>query len=113
MPGEAVATPSPEQGLEQVVLEIDVATCPLVEPSPSEGLPLDCSVRINDESVSVTQLARRVTEVFSSREPSDRVLFLAANERLNYEGVMRIVDLAESAVEGLRIGLVTDEEPVR
>ena len=30
-----------------------------------------------------------------------------AEERLNYEMVLRIVDVARSSVEGLRIGLVT------
>ena len=35
-------------------------------------------------------------------------LFLDAHHRLNYEGVMRIVDAAKGAVEDLRIGLVTN-----
>jgi hypothetical protein len=33
----------------------------------------------------------------------------AADGRLNYEGVLRIVDLAQSRVEGLRIGFVHAE----
>jgi hypothetical protein len=36
------------------------------------------------------------------------VLLLAAHARLNYEGVMRILDVAKSGVDDLRIGLVTD-----
>jgi biopolymer transport protein ExbD len=35
------------------------------------------------------------------------VLFLAADDRLNYEGVLRIVDRAKAEADGLRIGLVT------
>jgi hypothetical protein len=36
------------------------------------------------------------------------VLFLAADDRLNYEVILRIVDLAKSGVEDLRIEFVTD-----
>jgi biopolymer transport protein ExbD len=65
-------------------------------------------VRLNDDDVALTELAGRVTETFATRETSDRVLFLAAHARLNYEGVMRILDVAKSGVDDLRIGLVTD-----
>ena len=110
IPGEAaVATPT-EPSHEQIVLGIDMSGCPIVDPPGSDGLPSDCRVRINDELVPVTDLANRLGEIFSSRAPSDRVLFLAAQERLNYEGVMRIVDIAKSSVEGLRIGLVTERK---
>jgi biopolymer transport protein ExbD len=91
------------------VLAMDVTSCPVMEPPETEGLPGSCRVRINDERVAVTDLADRVAEIFATREGPDRVLFLAANERLNYEGVMRIVDVAKSRVEGLRIGLVTEK----
>ena len=36
-----------------------------------------------------------------------RVLFLAADDRLNYEGVLRIIDLAKSDVEDLKIEFLT------
>jgi hypothetical protein len=35
------------------------------------------------------------------------VLFLDADDRLNYEGVLRIVDLAKSNVQGLKIEFIT------
>jgi hypothetical protein len=35
------------------------------------------------------------------------VLFLAADDRLNYEGVLRIVDLAKSGVDELKIEFLT------
>jgi len=35
------------------------------------------------------------------------VLFLDADDRLNYEGVLRIVDLAKSNVEDLKIDFIT------
>jgi biopolymer transport protein ExbD len=109
IPGEAASTQPVEQGQEQIVLAIDVSGCPVMEPPESEGLPSSCRVRINDERVAVTDLANRVAEIFATRAGPDRVLFLAAGEQLNYEGVMRIVDVAKSRVEGLRIGLVTEK----
>jgi len=108
IPGESVVTEPVEQNAEQVVLAIERSDCPVVEPPQTEGLPGDCRVRINDERLPVTELASRVAEIFATREGLDRVLFLAADDRLNYEGVMRIVDVAKSEAEGLRIGLVTE-----
>ena len=110
IPGEAVAAPPTEQHVEQIVLEITVAACPVVEPPETAGLPLDCTVLLNEEAVPVAGLAQRVNEIFATRAPSDSVLFLAADARLNYEGVMRIVDVARSGVAHLRIGLVTRAE---
>jgi len=109
IPGEtaAAATLEPEQ--EQIVLTIDLATCPAVDPPQSAGMPSDCTVRINETEVAVADLAGQVTETFGERESEDRVLFLAAHERLNYEAVMQILDIAKSGVEELRIGLVTGE----
>ncbi len=108
VPGESVVASSDAPRDEQVVMEIDLNSCPVMEPPGADGLPADCSVRINDEDVPVTGLAARIGETFARRKPADRVLFLAAHERLNYEAVMRIVDVARSGSEGLRIGLVTD-----
>ncbi len=45
---------------------------------------------------------------FALWDKVERTLFLAAHDRLNYEGVVRILDLAKSGVEGLRIGIVTE-----
>jgi biopolymer transport protein ExbD len=110
IPGESVAVEVVEPRQEQIVLGIEMTGCPVTEPPESDGLPLDCRVRVNDELIPVTGLAEHLGTIFADREPPDRVLFLAAHERLNYEGVMRIVDVAKSGVEGLRIGLVTEHE---
>ena len=111
IPGESVAAPSAEPSDEQIVLAIEARTCPVVEAPESPGLPGNCRVRLNDERLAVTNLAARVAEIFATREGADRVLFLAAEERLNYEGVMRIVDAAKSGVADLRIGLITERRP--
>jgi len=111
IPGESVSAVPAEPSHEQVVLAIDLNGCPVTEQPEAEGLPQGCSVRINDEAVAVTDLSRRIAEIFGDRDEPDRVLFLAAHERLNYEAVMRIVDVAKSGVEGLRIGMVTEKRP--
>ena len=110
IPGESITATPAEPKHEQIVLGIDAGGCRIVERPKNDGLPGDCRVRINDEVVPVADLAGRLGEIFASHEPADRVLFLAAQEELNYEGVMRIVDLAKTGVEGLRIGLVTERE---
>lgn len=108
VPGPSVAAPTEGKVAEQVVLAIDATGCPIVEPLAGAGLPDDCRVRINDETLLVTELGQRVAEIFAARGPDDQVLFLAAQERLNYEGVMRIVDLARSRAKAVRIGMVAE-----
>ncbi len=108
IPGQAAGAPPDEQAAEQIVLAIDLAGCPVIDAPNSAGLPAGCRVRLNDEQLPVADLARRTTDVFAARAPSDRVLFLAAHDRLNYEAVMRIVDAARSGTRDLRIGLVTE-----
>lgn len=92
---------------EQVVLSIEARDCDVLTPPPTPGLPENCRVRLNDLTIPVTELPARVAETFDGRVGADRVLFLAAQEQLNYEGVMRIVDLAKSGAADLRIGVVT------
>jgi biopolymer transport protein ExbD len=57
--------------------------------------------------ISATELPTRVAEILGSRPAEKRVLFLDADDRLNYEGVLRIVDLAKANVEDLKIEFIT------
>jgi biopolymer transport protein ExbD len=109
IPGESAAPPPSKDRVEQVVLTIEPDSCPILGPVDSPGLPTGCTVRVNGDAVRVTDLAGFVAETFDQREGEDRVLFLAADDRLNYEGVMRILDEARSEAPGLRIGVVTEE----
>ena len=45
----------------------------------------------------------------SGRAADRRVLFLAADDRLNYEGVLRVVDLAKSRVDDLQIEFLSTD----
>jgi biopolymer transport protein ExbD len=108
IPKEAQTIEQPKSE-EQVILGINGDDCPIAQTPGAVGLPPGCSVRLNRDLVRVEDLAGRIGDVFRNRRSSDRILFLAAEEKLNYEGVIRILDVAQSGVEELKVGLVTDE----
>ncbi len=109
---ETPVPPDPEQ--KQVILAINSADCPIDRPLTAPDLPPGCKVLLNKESVPVTDLARRLGEVMKNRKAADKILFLAAEEKLNYEGIIRILDIAKSGVgDDLKVGIVTDEKLAR
>jgi biopolymer transport protein ExbD len=93
----------------QVVLRIAPGTCGILEPPARRGVPADCRVSLGEREIPVAELPARVAELLGGRPRAERVLFLAADDRLNYEGVLRIVDLAKSGVDDLKIGVITTE----
>ena len=102
--------PAPESVEEsQVVLRIAPPACNLVDPPAREGLPSDCRVSLADQEIPAAELPKRLAEVLGGRPRDQRVLFVAADDRLNYEGVLRIVDLAKAGVDDLKIGVITTE----
>jgi biopolymer transport protein TolR len=102
------ATPSAAEQ-SQVVLRIDSGTCDILEPPSRRGVPADCRVSLADKVIPVADVPARVRELLGGRPRDQRVLFLAADDRLNYEGVLRIVDLAKSGVDDLKVGVITTE----
>ena len=99
---------APAQAQEsRLILSISPATCRIVGPSAGEGLPADCLVNLADQKVPAAELPARVAQILGSRPTEKRVLFLAADDRLNYEGVLRILDLAKSGVEDLKVEFIT------
>ena len=90
----------------QLILNIAPTGCPILTPPAGEGIPADCNVTLNDETVPAAELPARVADALGSRPPEEHVLFLAADDTLNYEGVLRIIDLAKSRVEDLKIEFV-------
>ena len=93
-----------------VVLGIDGTGCPAARSVPGPGgLPADCRVKLNGDVLAARALPARLAEVFRPRATSDRVLFVAAEDAVNYEAVVRLVDEAKRAVGGdLRIALASD-----
>src|SRR5262245_8400733 len=102
--------PAPTQAEQsQVILRIEPTTCNLVDPPIGKGLPADCHVNLADHDVALPELPARLAQLLGGRAKDQRVLFLAADDRLNYEGILRIVDLAKSGVTDLKIGVITAE----
>jgi biopolymer transport protein TolR len=91
----------------RLILIISPAGCRILGPSAGEGLPTDCRVTLGDQKIAATELPARVGDILGSRPPEKRVLFLAADDRMNYEGVLRILDLAKSGVEDLKVEFIT------
>ena len=104
-----VAAPPPDPDHPQVILAVNSDNCPIVASLTAPGLPPGCKVWINKDEIDASDLPRRITEVFKNRKSSDKILFLAAEEKLNYEGVIRILDLAKKGDADLKVGIVTDE----
>src|SRR5262245_5980479 len=72
----------------QVILSIEPTGCRILEPVPGDGLPADCRVTLADQKIPAAELPGRVSEILGPRPSEKRVLFLAADDRLNYEGVL-------------------------
>ena len=87
--------------LPAVVLVIETASCP----SADAG---SCRIRIGGETVDLESLPERAASLFAHRKADDRVLFVDAEDSLNYEAVLRIVDIAKSgAGPDVRISITT------
>jgi len=93
----------------QLILSIGPGDCRILEPPPGDGLPADCRVTLADRDISAADLPAQVAELLGGRPAEKRVLFIAADNRLNYEGVLRIVDLAKSGLDDLTIEFITTD----
>jgi biopolymer transport protein ExbD len=93
----------------QVILKIEPTACPVIVPPAGDGLPADCRVTLGEREIRASELPVRVAEILGGRPADKRVLFLAADDRMNYEGVLRIVDLAKSSVDDLTIEFITTD----
>jgi len=100
------AVPSGDEDA-QVVLTISPGACPLVSPLVGGGLPAECHVNLAGEKIPVSELPQRVSNILGPRPQQKRVLFLSADDRMNYEAVLRILDLAKSNVTNLKVEFLT------
>jgi biopolymer transport protein TolR len=91
----------------RLILTISSAACPILGPAAGEGVPANCRVSLGDQKIAAAELPALVAQILGSRPTEQRVLFLAADDRLNYEGVLRILDLAKSSVEDLKVEFIT------
>ena len=102
----ASADTSAQLEQKQLVLSIGSADCPILQPPAQEGIPRDCQVTLADQKIPATQLPARVAAFLAGRPAEQRALFLAVDDNLNYEGVLRIIDLAKAGVEDLKIEFI-------
>ena len=104
----ASGQPAAAQAAEsRLILGIAPSGCPILLAPAGDGLPADCQVMLANQKIPATELPARVAQLMGGQPAEKRVLFLDADDRLNYEGVLRIVDLAKSDVEDLKIEFIT------
>jgi biopolymer transport protein ExbD len=70
------------------------------------GLP---SYRINQQSVTVEQLASRLSSIFALR--ADKTMFVKADATLDFSTIAGVMDIGKSAGAD-RIGLITSKDPL-
>jgi len=104
---QEIVVPDPDKP--PVILAINADACPMEAGLSSPGLPPGCRVFLNKDQIDVTQLSTKIGEIFKNRKTADKILFLAAEEKLNYEGIIRILDLARKGDDSVKIGIVSDE----
>ena len=109
IPKESQEPVQPDPDHPPVIMAINVESCAIEAGLSSPGLPPGCKVFLNKDEVDVTQLATKIGDVFKNRKSSDKILFLAAEEKLNYEGIIRILDVARKGDDSVKIGIVSDE----
>ena len=102
----ASADTSAQAAESQLVLSIGSAACPIFKPLEGKGIPNDCQVTLADQKIPAAELPSRLAEILGGKPAEQRALFLAVDDRLNYEGVLRIIDLAKSGVENLKIEFI-------
>ena len=105
---QAVSGPPPSAET-QLVLGIGPGTCPALDPPPGEGVPGNCHVFLAGQDIPASELPAAVAMLMNGRPADQHVLFLAADDSLNYEVVLRVVDLAKLNVDDLRIEFLTTD----
>ena len=90
----------------QLILNIRSGECAMLAPPAAEGIPKNCQVTLADQKIPAAELPGRVSEILGNRAPEQRALFLDVDDSMNYEGVLRIIDLAKTGVEDLKIEFI-------
>ena len=109
IPKESEEIVVPDTENPPVILAINATSCPVETGLTGPGLPPGCRVFLNKDEVDVSQLGIRVGEIFKNRKTSQKILFLAAEEKLNYEAIVRILDHARKGDDSVKVGIVSDE----
>lgn len=65
----------------------------------------DGSLKINQKSVTWTQLGPQLENIFKERAPGDRVCFIQGDKNVEFAYVARAIDIMHN-VPGIKVGLV-------
>ena len=109
MPKTSAAPGPPPTEEAQLILAIGTSTCPVTDPPAGEGIPSNCRVLLDGNDVAASELPARVAESLNGRPADQHIMFIAADDGMNYEVILRIVDLARSGVDDLRIEFLTTD----
>lgn len=93
----------------RLILSVALNTCRIIQTPTGDGLPADCRVTLANQQIPAAELPEHISKILGGLPPEKRVLFLAADDRMNYEGILRILDLAKSNVEDLKIEFITTD----
>ena len=81
------------------------------EPAP-ETLMLtvtgDFQLALNTQRLTLDELISKLTELMNEREPNTRSLFIKAPQRVSYQSIVSLIDLAKGAGV-LTVGLRTED----
>ena len=62
-------------------------------------------LKINQDDVSWQDLGTRLTDIYKTR--AEKVMFIKGDDKLNFEYVAKVIDIAHTADLDLKIGLIT------
>jgi len=91
IPKESTTVTPPDPDHPQIILAVNATDCPVEQTLTAPGLPAQCKVYINKDEIDASDLP----------------------EKLNYEAIIRILDLAKKGMDDLKVGIVTDERLAR
>ncbi|HLW52148.1 MAG TPA: biopolymer transporter ExbD [Candidatus Angelobacter sp.] len=107
-----VITPLTPHGLDALVpqppppnqkpMETDRTVVVQVLEAPGGGKP---KLKINQDDVSLPDLAARLTDIFKTR--AERVLFVKGDDNVQFQDVAQVIDIARGTQVVDRVGLIT------
>lgn len=94
-----VITPVMQKGIDVKLPETQTPGDDPIDPNQVRGIVLtlesDRTVKINQDAVDMNLLESTLRDLYQTR--TDKTIFIRADESLNYQDVLRIIDIAKGA----------------
>jgi biopolymer transport protein ExbD len=108
-----VITPLTPKGLEALVPQPPPPNAPknntpdrtIVVQLIDRGPGQDPGLKINQEDVTWSTVQGRLSDIYKTR--AEKVMFVKGDDKLSFEDVARVIDIAHSADLSMKIGLIT------